>query len=129
VVKYSSIGLYYTSHDSVCLILYHKSIKQYDISVFERVVATKIVNGKRVPMDNFSYLQVYYTKEHGFLGLFTRYEKQGGRVIKYMNSLDGVAWSEWKDLSRLGVGQYQTSGHRDNLVGSAFNYHPKREVR
>jgi len=129
VDKYGYIWLFSTSHGTGRPSFIHKSVKPYDISVFERVVATKIVNGKRVPMDNFSYLQVYYTKEHGFLGLFTRYEKQGGRVIKYMNSLDGVAWSEWKDLSRLGVGQYQTSGHRDNLVGSAFNYHPKRKVR
>src|SRR5690606_36329122 len=129
VDKYGYIWLFSTSHGTGRPSFIHKSVKPYDISLFERVVATKIVNGKRVPMDNFSYLQVHYTKEHGFLGLFTRYEKQGGRLIKYMNSLDGVARSEWKDLSRLGVGQYQTSGHRDNLVGSAFNYHPKRKVR
>ena len=123
------IWLFSTSHGVSRPSFIHKSVKPYDIAAFERVAATKIVNGKKVPMDNFSYLQIYYTKEEGFLGLFTRYEKEGGRVIKYMSSPDGVEWSEWKDLSRLGVGQYQTSGNRDKLVGTAFNYHPKRRVR
>lgn len=129
VDKDGYIWIFSTSHGTGRPSFIHKSAKPYDISTFERVEATRLENGKKVALNNFSYLQMYYTKENGFLGLFTRYEKNGGRVIKYMNSSNGIEWSEWNDLSRLGVGQYQTSGHRENLVGTAFNYHPKRPVR
>lgn len=129
VDKDGYIWLFSTSHGKARPSFIHKSVKPYDINAFERVKATKIVEGRKVPMNNFSYLQVYYTKEDGFLGLFTEYEKGSGRVIKYMSSPDGVEWSEWKNLSELGVGQYQTSGNRDKLVGTAFNYHPNRKVR
>jgi len=129
VDKQGYIWLFSTSHGTGRPSFIHKSKNPYDISSFELINPTKIVNGKKVPMDNFSYLQMYYTKENGFLGLFTHYEKKGGRVIGYMSSPDGVTWSEWKDLSLLGVGQYQTSGNQGNRVGTAFNYHPNRPVR
>src|SRR3546814_19959095 len=80
-------------------------------------------------MDNFSYLQLYYANDDGFTGLFTHYEKKGGRVIGWMTSKDGVDWSEWKDLSLLDQGQYQTSGNQGRRIGTAFNYHPTRKVR
>src|SRR3546814_16286373 len=57
------------------------------------------------------------------------YEKKGGRVIGWMTSKDGVDWSEWKDLSLLDQGQYQTSGNQGRRIGTAFNYHPTRKVR
>lgn len=123
------IWIFSTAHGTGRPSFIHKSTKPYDISDFERVPATKIVNGKKVPMDNFSYLQVYYSDEHGFTALFTHYEKKGGRVIGWMTSKDGLEWSEWKDLSFLGVGQYQSSGNKGDIIGSAFNYHPARKVR
>lgn len=129
VDKEGYIWLFSTSHGTGRPSFIHKSKRPYDISVFERVAATKIVNGKKVPLNNFSYLQMYYSKEYGFTGLFTHYEAKGGRVIGFMTSTDGVDWSEWKDLSKLGVGQYQTSGNKGNLIGTAFNYHPDRPVR
>ncbi|MGN7786416.1 BNR-4 repeat-containing protein [Niabella sp. 22666] len=129
VDKLGYIWLFSTSHGTGRPSFIHKSAKPYDISFFERVAATKLVNGKKVPLDNFSYLQVYYSPDHGFTGLFTHYEKKGGRVISFMNSPDGVNWTEWKDLSKLGVGQYQTSGNKGTLIGTAFNYHPDRPVR
>mgnify|MGYP000944180607 FL=1 len=93
-----------------------------------RVPATKIENGKKVPLDNFSYLQIYYSAEDGFTGLFTEYIIYE-RVLKWMTSKDGVEWSEWKYLSHLPSGQYQSSGIQGKRIGTAFNYHPNRKVR
>ncbi|MGC4232316.1 MAG: BNR-4 repeat-containing protein [Niabella sp.] len=129
VDKDGYIWLFSTSHGKSRPSFIHKSKQPYDITSFELVPATKVVNGKNVPLDNFSYLQVYYSNVDGFVGLFTHYEEKKGRVISYMTSTDGKEWSEWKDLSVLGVGQYQTSGNQGNRIGTAFNYHPDRAVR
>lgn len=123
------IWIFSTSHGTGRPSFIHKSITPYDITAFERIPATKIVDGKKVPMDNFSYLQMYYNEENGFTGLFTHYEKMGGRVIGWMTSKDGIEWSEWKDLSLLHQGQYQTSGNKGKRIGTSFNYHPNRKVR
>ncbi|HYH56259.1 MAG TPA: BNR-4 repeat-containing protein, partial [Anseongella sp.] len=127
--KEGYVWIFSTSHGTGRPSFIHRSTTPYDISEFERVPATKMVNGKKVPLDNFSYLQVYYSDTSGFTGLFTHYEKKGGRVIAWMSSKDGKDWSEWKDLSLLGQGQYQTSGNRAELIGTSFNYHPDRKVR
>jgi hypothetical protein len=127
--KEGYIWIFSTSHGTGRPSFVHKSKTPYDISSFERIPVTKIVDGQRVPMDNFSYLQMYYSDEDGFTGLFTLYEKVGGRVIKWMTSKDGENWSEWKTLSHLGQGQYQTSGNKGNTIGTSFNYHPRRKIR
>ncbi len=129
VDKDGYIWLFSTSHGTGRPSFIHRSVKPYNITKFERIPATKIVNDKEVPMDNFSYLQMYYSPKHGFTGLFTHYEKVGGRVIAWMTSKDGIHWSEWKDLSHLGVGHYQSSANKGNLIGTSFNYHPDRKVR
>ncbi len=129
VDKDGYIWIFSTSHGTGRPSFIHRSKRPYNIAEFERVAATKIVNGKRVPMTNFSYLQMYYNEDEGFTGLFTHYEKIGGRVIAWMTSKDGVEWSEWKDLSVLGQGQYQSSGNQGKTIGSSFNYHPNRPVR
>ena len=129
VDKEGYIWIFSTSHGTGRPSFIHRSRTPFDISEFERVPATKIVNGKKVPMDNFSYLQMYYNDEEGFTGLFTHYEKIGGRVIAWMTSKDGIEWSAWNDLSLLGQGQYQSSGNQGKTIGSSFNYHPSRPVR
>ncbi len=129
VDKNGYIWIFSTSHGTGRPSFIHRSKLPYDIGEFERVAATKIVDGKKVPMDNFSYLQIYYHNKEGFTGLFTHYEKVGGRVIAWMTSKDGVEWSEWKDLSLLDQGQYQSSGNQGKTIGSSFNYHPNRPVR
>lgn len=129
VDKEGYIWIFSTSHGTGRPSFIHKSKVPYDIVEFVRVPATKIVDGKRVPLDNFSYLQIYYSAEEGFTGLFTHYEKIGGRVIGWMTSKDGVEWSEWKNLSLLDQGQYQTSGNQGKRIGTSFNYHPDRKVR
>jgi len=123
------IWIFSTSHGTGRPSFIHRSKLPYDISEFERIAATKIVNGKKVPLYNFSYLQMYYSEECGFTGLFTHYENVGGRVIAWMTSKDGIDWSEWKDISLLHKGQYQTSGNKGKTIGTSFNYHPDRKVR
>ncbi|MGK6350068.1 BNR-4 repeat-containing protein [Parapedobacter sp. DT-150] len=129
VDKNGYIWIFSASHGTGRPSFIHRSKRPYDIMGFERVDATKEVNGHKVPLDNFSYLQVYYSDKSGFTALFTHYEQQGGRVIAWMTSADGVNWSAWKDLSLLDEGQYQTSGQQGERIGTAFNYHPTRPVR
>ena len=129
VDKDGYIWIFSTSHGTGRPSFVHRSKLPYNVNEFERIAATKIVNGKKIPMDNFSYLQMYYNDEDGFTGLFTHYEKHGGRVIAWMTSKDGVDWSEWKNLSVLDEGQYQTSGNKGKIIGTSFNYHPTRPVR
>ncbi len=129
VDKHGYIWIFSTSHGEVRPSFVHRSKKPYDISSFELIPVFKLVNGKKVPMDNFSYLQIYYSDKNGFAGLFTHYENKGGRVIAWMTSEDGINWSEWKNLSILGEGQYQTSGNKGDKIGTSFNYHPHRKVR
>ena len=112
----------------------HRSVKPYDISRFENVHPTMIKNGKTVPMTNFSYLQIYYDREKGFLGVFTHYSgrklkygRRTCRVAAYMTSKDGVHWSQWRDLADMEEGSYQNSGQRGDTVATAFNYHPTRQ--
>lgn len=137
VDKEGYIWLFSTSHGTARPSLISRSVRPYTITRFEPVDATKREEGKEVPLDNFSYLQVYYSDQQGFLGLFTHYERQNlaygpktSRVIAYMRSSDGVHWSEWRDLANIEEGHYQTSGQRDGRVGTSFNYHPNlKEAR
>lgn len=134
VDKDGYIWLFSTSHGTGRPSFIHRSVSPYDISEFRQVPAVKIEDGREVPMDNFSYLQVYYTKEKGFMAFFTHYEQQqlaygpkNCRVIGYMTSPDGIHWSEWKDLANIEEGHYQTSGQRGKRFGTSFNYHPNKE--
>jgi hypothetical protein len=129
VDKDGYIWIFSTSHGTGRPSFIHRSKQPYDIGEFELIPAIKLVNGQKVPMTNFSYVQMYYHPEEGFTALFTHYEKIGGRVIAWMTSKDGIEWSEWKDLSLLGEGQYQSSGNQGKTIGSSFNYHPHRPVR
>ncbi len=136
VDKKGYIWIFSTSHGTGRPSFIHRSTTPYNIEKFERIPATKIVNGKEVPLDNFSYLQIYYDKDQGFFGLFTHYEskalflgKTNVRVIAWMTSPDGVHWSEWKDLASIDEGSYQSSGHKGNRFGTSFNYHPHRKEK
>ncbi|WP_256009056.1 BNR-4 repeat-containing protein [Desertivirga xinjiangensis] len=131
VDKDGYIWLFSTSHGTGRPSFIHKSLKPFDISQFETVRATKQENGRTVAMDNFSYLQVYYHAERGFLGLFTSYENRklrfgnkNTRNIAWMTSKDGIHWSDWKFIAKIEEGHYQTSGQWKNRVGTSFNYHP-----
>ncbi len=125
--KNGYIWLFSTSHGVERPSFIYRSSKPYDIGSFDKIKAFK----GDVPMDNFSYLQMYYDPAHGFLGLFTHYEmqqlkygKKNCRVISWMTSTDGIHWSPWKDLANMEEGHYQTSGQKGGRIGTAFNHHP-----
>ena len=119
------IWIFSTAHGTVRPSYIHRSKKPYNIDAFELVNATKLENGKEVPMTNFSYLQVWHLTNRGFICFFTKYE-DGKRVICFMTSRDGKKWSTWQRLATIANGHYQISGVTKRKAASAFNYHPKK---
>lgn len=127
------IWLFSTSNGTNRPSFIHRSVHPYDITSFERVHTTKIVNGDTLPLDNFSYLQSWHQKGKGFLNLFTHYDigvvpdqpDKIRRTISYMRSKDGISYGTWDDIAAIEEGHYQTSGHAgDSIIGTTFNYHP-----
>ncbi len=109
-----------------------KSVRPYDISEFKKLDVVKQVDGKEVPMTNFSYPQVWKTPD-GWLMLFTSYDKKlrpkGMKTIRGLycaTSKDMEHWSEWKFYAGIGEGHYQNSASFDGgkKIGACFNYHP-----
>ncbi|MCL2742506.1 MAG: BNR-4 repeat-containing protein [Planctomycetaceae bacterium] len=127
------IWVFSTSHGTGRPSFVHKSKKPYDVSEFERINAVKMQDGKELPLDNFSYLQIYYLTGKGFVAAFTTYDKRvlndptaiSARTLVSMSSPDGVKWSEWRAHAGIEFGHYQSTGtYKNEKVGSAFNYHP-----
>lgn len=126
------IWLFSTAHGTNAPSYVHKSLKPYSIDAFEQIQVTKLEKNKAVTMNNFSYLQSWYDPANGFINLFTHYDRgvipnqpaKPRRTISYMTSKDGVNYSEWRDLSTIQEGHYQTSGQFKNKLASTFNYHP-----
>lgn len=133
--KEGYIWVFSTAHGTNGFSYVHKSIKPYNIDEFEQVHVTKIVNGEKVIMDNFSYLQTWYQPDNGFINLFTHYERnvipnqpdKPRRTIGFMTSTDGIHYSTWNNLAIIEEGHYQTSGQYKNKLASAFNYHPIKQ--
>ena len=119
------IWIFSTSHGTARPSYIHKSCDPYNIEKFEKVNATEMVDGKEKPFDNFSYFQVWYVKQHGFMALFTKYNERGQRVIGFNTSHDGVKWGEWNVIAHIEEGHYQISGEHEGKISVAFNYHPK----
>ncbi len=127
------IWLFSTSNGTNRPSFIHRSIRPYDITTFELVQVTKIVDSAPLPLDNFSYLQSWYQKGKGFLNLFTHYDvnvvpnqpDKIRRTISFMRSKDGVSYGTWDDIAFIEEGHYQTSGQADDrIIGTTFNYHP-----
>jgi hypothetical protein len=140
--KTGYIWLFSTSHGVERPSYIHKSSAPFSIDKFELVNATYQKEDKRVPFDNFSYLQMYYDAENGFFGLMTHYEKdvlkykknKPRRTIGYVTSKDGKTWSKINDLGKIQEGHYQSSGVKRLKDGrlkitSVFNYHPDTKDR
>lgn len=128
------IWIFSTSHGTARLSWVHKSRRPYDISEFELVKPVKMVDGREVPMNNFSYLQVYHAKGKGFVALFTTYDQgllndpdtRADRCLFFMTSKDGVHWSSWQPIAGMAMGHYQNGAVSPDgsKIGTAFNYHP-----
>jgi len=119
------IWIFSTSHGTERPSFIHRSTKPYDIDEFQLVEPTKLMEGRKVPMTNFSYMQPWHLPGEGFICFFTRYRYPVDRTICYMTSRDGVEWSEWVRLATMQKGHYQISAVTRDKAGTAFNYHPE----
>ncbi len=120
------IWIFSTSHGTDRPSYIHRSKKPYDIDTFELIEATRLEDGIKVPITNFSYLQAWHLPHQGFVCFFTKYGWGSERTICYMTSRDGVGWSAWQRLATIANGHYQISGVTGSKAASAFNYHPKQ---
>lgn len=140
------IWVFSTSHGTGRPSFIHKSVRPYDVSEFERINPTKLVDGKPVPMTNFSYVQMWNVPERGFFSFFTTYDQSlvadvdpssnAQRLIAFMSSPDGIKWSKWTPLAAIEIGHYQNACVRYDhnkkandgkpvvKIGTSFNYHP-----
>ncbi|MCD4770415.1 MAG: BNR repeat-containing protein [Bacteroidales bacterium] len=118
------IWIFSTSHGTNRPSYIHRSKKPYDIDAFELIDATRLENGKEVPITNFSYLQAWHLPQQGFFCFFTKYGWDSERTICFMTSRDGIKWSAWQRLATIANGHYQISGVTTRKAASAFNYHP-----
>ncbi len=123
------VWIFSTAHGRARPAYIHRSVRPYRIDRFELVRPTRVEDGKRVPMSNFSYMQAWYVPGHGFLCFFTRYGYPAARTICFMSSPDGVRWSRWQRLAVIEHGHYQISAVGRARAGSAFNYHPRNGRR
>lgn len=124
--KAGHIWIFSTSHGRARPSYIHKSVRPYEIDKFELVDATRIDDstGQAVPIDNFSYMQVWNRSSNGFSAFFTRYGYPAKRTICFMNSRDGINWSQWQRIAAIEEGHYQVSGKSRTRLASMFNYHP-----
>ncbi|NQV33619.1 MAG: BNR-4 repeat-containing protein [Phycisphaeraceae bacterium] len=121
------IWVFSTSHGTSRPSYIHRSTKPYDINAFELVSATRLQDGNKVPMENFSYFQAWHLPDKGFVCFFTKYGWGAARTLAFMTSPDGVAWSKWQQLASMAQGHYQVSGVAQEKAACAFNYHPKKQ--
>ena len=88
----------------------YKSRAPYSIDGFDLVMQRE-----------FSYPQIWYFDDFGFLFIFTKYTR--GRELYVSTSTDGVTWTP--DQKYAGFdGHYQSSWKWGNKVGTSFNWHP-----
>ena len=132
------IWIFSTSHGVGRPSYISRSKKPYDIEEFELVPATKMVDGQKVPLNNFSYFQIWNVPGKGFIVFFTTYDKsilndpasRSARTACFMTSRDGVEWSAWQPLAGIVHGHYQNGAvWQDKKVGTSFNYHPNDPPR
>jgi hypothetical protein len=120
------IWIFSTAHGLSRPAYIHRSKKPYDVKEFELIHATRRDGDDETPIDNFSYMQVFYDPTAGFRAFFTKYHAPVDRTSFFMSSPDGVHWSEWQRLAAMERGHYQIGGARaDGKMATMFNMHPK----
>lgn len=94
----------------------YRSKRPHDVSEFEFIAE-----------EEFTYPQPWFSEEHGFLHLFTKYT--AGRELYWETSEDGVNWSEDRKLAGI-QGHYQVSHFHEpsGKIGTFFNRHPGGNV-
>jgi len=106
------IWIFSSAHGTARKAYISVSTRPFDIDEFELVWIT-----------NFSYPQIYWSNEAGFLFAHTRYVG-GHRCLFWMTSADGLVWSKPQLLAHIHQGHYHVSATHGNKLGIAFNYHP-----
>jgi len=119
------IWIFSTSHGVGRPSYTHRSTKPYDINEFERVPAVHREGDKELPVDNFSYFQVFYDQAAGFRAVFTRYNYPVDRTACFMSSADGIHWSEWQRLAAIEQGHYQIGAAGHGKIATMLNMHPQ----
>lgn len=119
------LWIFSTSHGRSRPSYIHRSRRPYDIEAFDRVPATQVVDGRRVPITNFSYMQIWTAPGQGMAAFYTRYGDPVARTVGFMASADGVSWGPWQRLAAMDEGHYQVSGQGQRRWGTMFNYHPR----
>ncbi|HCK09433.1 MAG TPA: hypothetical protein DHW45_06125 [Candidatus Latescibacteria bacterium] len=119
------VWIFSTSHGRSRPSYIHRSKEPYSVEAFENVNPTMLVDGSRVAMNNFSYMQAWHLPEHGFIAFVTRYKDPSDRTLFFMTSQNGREWSEWTRLAAIDKGHYQISIHSNTKCCTAFNYHPE----
>lgn len=127
VDKDGFIWIFSTAHGTTRPAYIHRSKKPYDIDEFQLVQATRQEEQGEVPIDNFSYSQVFYDPGIGFQAIFTRYHYPAERTACFMSSPDGVRWSAWQRLAAIENGHYQIGVAGHGKVATMFNMHPKEK--
>jgi hypothetical protein len=120
-----TIWIFSTSHGTTRPSYIHRSVRPYDVNEFVLVRPTKVENGRKIIMTNFSYMQAWHVPGQGFAAFFTRYNYPAARTACFMTSSDGIHWSPWQRLAAIDQGHYQISSVNDSKAGTALNYHPK----
>lgn len=124
------IWIFSTSHGRARPSFVHRSVRPFDVAEFRQVNPTFELDGKRAPLDNFSYMQIWDNPNAGptgFSAFFTRYGDPAKRTIGFMSTRDGVHWDRWQRLAAIEEGHYQISGRGKTKIGTMFNFHPKEK--
>ncbi len=117
------IWIFSTTHGNSRTAYVRKSTRPYDISEFEDVRPFQVIDGKKEPIRNFSYMQAWHLPKKGFVYFFTKYEGPKRRTC-FASSADGIEW-KWTQLADIEDGHYQISAATADKAATAFNYHPK----
>ena len=88
---------------------------------------TRIDEFEQVARTNFSYSQPWFVPGEGFLFLHTRYH-DGRRLLHWMTSRDGRAWSAPQPLAQVAQGHYQISSRHGRTRGDGVQL-PSHEGR
>ncbi|NOX55632.1 MAG: hypothetical protein GXP27_14580 [Planctomycetes bacterium] len=119
------IWVFSTSHGRSRPSYIHRSVRPYRIDQFEQVHAVRLTDSGPQPITNFSYWQVWYVPDHGFVCFFTIYGAPAKRTLFFATSRDGVTWRRWTCLAAIEEGHYQISAATSQKAGTAFNMHPR----
>lgn len=89
----------------------HQSVQPYSIDHF-RTISTDWL---------YAYPQVWHG-ENGFMMMHTVYDN--GRKLRCATSHDGRTWTPVVRLAEIEQGHYQVTAMHNEVIGTAFNYHP-----